>query len=366
MALSASGGSIPSTPCRLIPNLPDEISLQCLARVPRHVHPILSLVCRSWRALCKSPTLFSARVDLNQAKNFVCVGVRTPLSQYLWYLFDRRGLRGPLTRLPSPPYPTVGSACVASGPFLYLLGGSDDDLPTSMVQIFDARFNRWTLGPRMGAARQFAAAGVVRDRLFVLGGCPTASDSWAQVLPLGQDEAVADGCSWADVDSPLDMREKWMHGNVVIDGKVLAVADSGGVVYDPENGSWGSVSSALDLGWRGRAATVGRRIYSYDYLGQIKAFDPGEDKWMEVKGIDKDLPKFLCGATLADAGDGRLCVVWESKRSKNYKEMELMFAEIQLGQDDGGGLSGFLVWSDSVVLPVPKSSVIAYCFPVHF
>jgi hypothetical protein len=39
-------------PCRgLIPALPDELALLCLARVPRAQHTILGAVCRSWRRL---------------------------------------------------------------------------------------------------------------------------------------------------------------------------------------------------------------------------------------------------------------------------------------------------------------------------
>jgi len=44
----------------LIEELPDAVSLQCLARVPFTFHPQLQLVCRAWRSALCSVELFKA------------------------------------------------------------------------------------------------------------------------------------------------------------------------------------------------------------------------------------------------------------------------------------------------------------------
>ena len=61
-------------------------------------------------------------------------------------------------------------------------------------------------------------------------------------------------------------------------------------------------------------------LYCYDYLGKIKGFNVGREVWEELKGLEKGLPRFLCGATMTDLG-GKLCVVWECQRNGN--EMEI-------------------------------------------
>jgi hypothetical protein len=52
-------------PCKdLIPALPDELALLCLARVPRAQHAVLSAVCRSWRRLLQTRVLYDIRQEL--------------------------------------------------------------------------------------------------------------------------------------------------------------------------------------------------------------------------------------------------------------------------------------------------------------
>ena len=101
-------------------------------------------------------------------------------------------------------------------------------------------------------------------------------------------------------------------------------------------------------------------LYCYDYLGKIRGFDVKEGLWKELKGLEKGLPKFLCGATMANVG-GNLVVLWEGKG--NGKEMEISCAEIAIQKCSDGGLRGSIVWSD-VILSVPIGSAIVHCLAV--
>ncbi|KAH9625377.1 hypothetical protein KSS87_011448 [Heliosperma pusillum] len=121
----------------------------------------------------------------------------------------------------------------------------------------------------------------------------------------------------------------------------------------------------MDLGWRGRAAVVDEVLYCYDYLGKVRGFDIGENVWKELRGVNDSkgcLPKFLCGATMANVG-GRLFVVWEGKNGSG-KDIEVWCAEIVVRKDDSGDLWGSVVWSN-VIIVIPKGSSIVHCLGVQ-
>lgn len=211
----------------------------------------------------------------------------------------------------------------------------------------------------MRVGREFAAAATVDGKIYVIGGCLVdnrmKSVNWAEVF----DPTVGVWC--AVPSGEVDGKDKWMHACAVIDGKIYAMADRGGVVYDVGGMEWGRVPKRLDLGWRGRGVVIGGVLYCYDYLGKIRGYDVVRDVWKELRGVEKGLPKFLCGATMVDL-DGRLCVVWESKEGGG-KTMDVMCAEIDVRKDEDGGLSGSVLWVDSV-LSVPVGSSILHCMAV--
>ncbi|CAI8598776.1 unnamed protein product [Vicia faba] len=211
----------------------------------------------------------------------------------------------------------------------------------------------------MRVSREFAAAGVVDGKIYVIGGCVpdnwSRSANWAEVF-----DPVTN--RWEGIPSPPEIREKWMHASAIVDGKIYAMADRGGVSLDTRSGAWESVGSELDLGWRGRACVVNGILYCYNYLGKIKGFDVKKGLWKELKGLDKGLPKFLCGATMADVG-GKLVVVWECQGNGKGKEMEVWCAEIDVNKNKDGELWGEVCWLNKV-LSVPKGSSIVHCSSV--
>nr|DAD40187.1 TPA_asm: hypothetical protein HUJ06_014510 [Nelumbo nucifera] len=298
-------------PSLLVPDLPDDVALQCIARVPSFYHCDLSLVCKSWRSILRSPIFFSTRSLLNCTQHFLFINVRIHGSSFKWFVLDHnprnpQNPRNPRNLSPVPPIPSqaIGSAFAVIGPKIFVIGGSINEIPSSNVWIFDSRFNKWELGPKMRVGREFAAAGVANGKIYVMGGCLV--DSWARSTNWAE---VFDPVtwSWAPVPSPMEVREKWMHGSAVIDEKIYAVADRGGIVYDPGEATWGYVPTELEAGWRGRAAVVDGILYCYDYLGKIRGYDAKEGIWKELKGVEKDLPKLLWGAMLANVG-GRVAV----------------------------------------------------------
>ncbi|KAJ6842354.1 putative F-box/kelch-repeat protein SKIP6 [Iris pallida] len=339
----------------LIPGLPDDISLRCIARAPISSNPTLSHVSRSWRSVLRSPFPFTLRSQLSIADPILTVSIRRPTTgQSLWYhLLPRLHHHRPLP-IPPPPHPTVGSSSVPLGPRLFLLGGSLG-VPCAHVQIYDSRLRRWSLGPPMSSPREFSAAAAVRGVIYAFGGCRPSAASWSESL-----DPAATLPRWSRVPSPHGVRQKWMHGTAVLGGKLLAVADRGGIVFDPAAASWGPVPPALVLGWRGRAAVVGEVLYTYDYLGKVRGYDWEKGEWRQVEGLERELPSFLCGATLANFG-GLLCLVWEGRGKERGKETEISYAGVDLSRTEGGGIRGRVVWLECGVLKVPRGSSVSHC-----
>ncbi|KAF4371687.1 hypothetical protein CsatB_023682 [Cannabis sativa] len=357
----------------LIPSLSDDVALNCLARIPRCHHPTLSLVSKTFRSLLSSPLLFNARSLLNSTQHFLYLTLRSHTLQnpFSWLTFykpqhnslpDHTHFQALIVPVPPIPSPSVGSAYATLGPKIYVLGGSVNDVPTSHVWVLDCRFHTWEPGPSMRVGREFAAAGVVDGKIYVMGGCAVDSSArsahWAEVF----DPVVG---RWEAVPSPIEVRDKWMHASAVVGGRIYAMADRGGVVYSPMRKEWEGVGVDLDMGWRGRACVVDEVLYSYDYLGKIKGFDFRNGEWKELKGVDKELPKFLCGATMANVG-GRLIVLWEEKVDRNEnrnvrrKDIDIWCAEIEVKKNGDRDQYGKIHWSEKV-LSVPFGSSIVHC-----
>lgn len=239
-----------------------------------------------------------------------------------------------------------------------MIGGSINDIPSNDIWIFNCRFNKWEIGPKMRVSREFSAAENWGGKIYVIGGCVV--DNWARSINWAEVFDPESG-SWAAVPSAIEVRDKWMHASAMIGSKLYAMADRGGVVFDVGCEEWGNVPKRLDMGWRGRAAVVGNVLYCYDYLGKIQGYDVEMDVWKELRGVEKGLPNFLCNSTMVNL-DGKLCVVWEGKGSG--KEVDILCAEIEVKKDSDGGLSGKILRLD-VILVVPKGASIAHCLAVE-
>ncbi|KDP35244.1 hypothetical protein JCGZ_09403 [Jatropha curcas] len=353
----------------LIPSLPNDIALNILARLPRSHHPLLSLVSKPFRSVFSSALFYTTRSLLLCSQPFLYVSIRIPTTSSLhWFtLFQNSpNPRKPpnfLVPLPPTPSPLLGSALVAVGPKIYVIGGCLKDIPSSHVWTLDCRFHSWESFPNMSISREFAAAGVVDGKIYVIGGCVVdtwaRSKNWAEVF----DPKIR---TWESVDSSREniLREKWMHASAVVDGRFYAMADRNGVVYEPATKKWESVGGELDLGWRGRACVVDGVLYCYNFLGKIRGFDMKKGFWKELRGVEKELPRFLAGATMANVG-GMLMVVWEKtgNGNGNGKEMEIWCAEIEVEKNVKEELWGKVKWCD-VVHKVPIGSSIVHCLAV--
>ncbi|KAL4200238.1 hypothetical protein AMTRI_Chr03g55350 [Amborella trichopoda] len=167
----------------LIEGLPDDLALQCLARVPFSLYPSLSLVSPSWRDAIRSPDLVKARISANSTQDLLCVSASEPGNN--WQLYDPA--RNIWMTLPPPPPAIVqlesfGTACVDGR--LFVLGGihramalgtwhSVTNLVTDEVWSYDPAARRWDQCASMLSPRCMFACCGWEGKILVAGGYTT-------------------------------------------------------------------------------------------------------------------------------------------------------------------------------------------------
>ena len=73
---------------RLIPFLPDELSIQILARLPRFCYFNLRLVSQKWKATFESAELFKVRKELGSTEECLYVLIKDEADELSWHALD--------------------------------------------------------------------------------------------------------------------------------------------------------------------------------------------------------------------------------------------------------------------------------------
>ena len=162
-----------------MPGLPNDLSLQILARMPRQYYSqTISKVSSSWSQAATSPELFTLRKELGMTESWSYVAVEYP-SSLRW--FAKKTTTGdseywalPLMR--EDHRPIFGFCCAAIGERLFVMGGCEwkrdctKFAPTNKVSVFNARTNEWSRLQSMKYARAGFGCGVVDGKIYVAGG----------------------------------------------------------------------------------------------------------------------------------------------------------------------------------------------------
>ncbi|THU45895.1 hypothetical protein C4D60_Mb02t22780 [Musa balbisiana] len=92
---------------RLIPCLPDEISLEILARVPRICYLNMKMVSRRWRAALSGAEVYQLRKELGRTEEWVYILTKVEDGKLAWHALDPSS--GRWQRLPLMPNTQRGS-----------------------------------------------------------------------------------------------------------------------------------------------------------------------------------------------------------------------------------------------------------------
>ncbi|PHT65871.1 hypothetical protein T459_30296 [Capsicum annuum] len=141
---------------QLIPNLPDVIALQCLARIPHSHHPKLFLISKSWRSTLNSSALYNTQSLLRTTETFLYLNLCINFTFHWYTLISHK-----LFPVCSMPVKSIRSDFAVLGSKIYVIGRSISEIPSNNMWVF--------LLMRIG--REFVTTGVVNGKIYVMGGC---------------------------------------------------------------------------------------------------------------------------------------------------------------------------------------------------
>lgn len=317
---------------RLIPCLPDEISIHILARVPRICYFNMRLVSWSWREALMSPELFSIRKELGKTEEWLYVLTKVDDDSLMWYALDPTSkIWQRLPPIPSIAYeeeyqnalssmwmwsmvgrtirladvvrswlgrkdtskqmPLCGCAIGALGGCLYVLGGFSRATTLRSVWRFDPTMNSWTEVSPMSTGRAYCKTGILKDKLYVVGGVSRVrggfnplqsaevfdpcSGTWSEVPSMPFSKAqVLPTAFLADIMKPIATGMTSYMGKLCVPQSLYSwpfFVDVGGEMYDPETNAWIEMPIGMGDGWPARQA--GTKL-SVVVDGELYALDP--------------------------------------------------------------------------------------------
>ena len=354
----------PEVAYKLIPSLPDDVALNCLAHVPHSHHPTLSLVSKPIRSLVSSLLFFNTRSILHATQPVLYLLLhprRAPFEQ--WFAISLNPLGAALPHpLPLIPSLTVSPAYAHLGNDIYIIGGNRHATRSPQVWVLDCRFNRWRQGPTMLVPRQHAVTTVLNGKIYVMGGCDPRSSIWAEVL----DPAIG---SWEELVSPYLGSRSICEA---VGGKLYATS---GFAYDPRNRVWESIKDDVWFGVERSLCLVGDVLYCFDFSSDgIKCLEVrdviegGIWKWKEVKGLDKVLPHCWTWEAAMATAAGKLFLVWKlflvKAGEEDTKQDEIWCAQVEVHKNnEDGEFWGTLSWSQKI-LSLSEYYMVQRCFAV--
>jgi len=248
----------------LLDGLPNEVARHCLARVPFLYHPMLQLVCRSWKASVRSGELLKIRNQIGATEELLCVLAFEP--ENMWQLYDP--LRDKWITLPVMPsqirnIARFGVASVTGK--LYVIGGGSDRVDpltgdhdrifaSNEVWSYDPLHRVWSQRAPMLVARAMFACCALDGKIIVAGGLTNCRKSISKAEIYDPE---------ADTWEPLpDLRQAHSSAcsGLVIKGKMHVLHKGLSTVQILEDG--GSQWAVEDFSWlQGPMAMVGGELY---------------------------------------------------------------------------------------------------------
>lgn len=317
---------------RLIPSLPDEISVQILARLPRISYLNMKLVSRSWKASVTSHEVYQLRKELGTTEEWLYILTKIEEDKLIWYALDplsktwqrlppmpnvvyeeesRRGLsglwmwnmvgssikiadviRGWLGRKDSlDRMPFCGCATGAVDGCLYVVGGFSRASAVRCVWRYDPCENAWSEVTSLTVGRAYCKTGVLNNKLYVVGGVsrgrggltPLQSAEmfdprmgiWTTVPSMPFSKAqVLPTAFLADMLKPIATGMTSYQGRLCVPQSLYSwpfFVDVGGEIFDPETNLWVEMPHGMGEGWPARQA--GTKL-SVVVDGELYALDP--------------------------------------------------------------------------------------------
>lgn len=345
---------------RLIPCLPDELSIQILARVPRIYYYNAKLVSRTWRAATMSHELYNLRKEFKTTEEWLYVLAKVHSTELLWYALDP--LSNAWLKLPPMPpvidsdssqklstpmlwnlitptirlaesvrtwlgkgdrvdqLPLCGCSFGAIDGCLYVLGGFSGPSTISRVWRFNPILNTWNEATPMSIGRAYCKTGILNNKLYAVGGVnktrgafnPLQSaevydpitEVWSQLpnMPFSKAQ-VLPTAFLADMLKPIATGMSSYMGKLCVPQSLYSwpfIVDLGGEMYDPETNAWVEMPGGMGEGWPARQA--GTKL-SVVVDGELYALDPSGSVDSKIKVYDKKEDTWKVAISKVPLGD---------------------------------------------------------------
>ncbi|XP_010490410.1 PREDICTED: putative F-box/kelch-repeat protein At4g35120 [Camelina sativa] len=297
-------------------SLPDDIVLNCLARISRCHYRSLSLVSKSIRSLIYSPELYQSRSLIGNTEPFLYLCQHShPYDR--WFHLDQnlvtdgnfkdeRSL-SPITPSSSAPFM---STTVAVGFEIYQMGGTINNQPSSAVHVFDCRTHTWRDAPNMTVARKRAQSALMDGKIYVIGGTVETSSSmtWAEVFDLSTQ-------TWKPLPSPTN---DYACKVGIRRGKLYVKSEHKKYVYDSRDGRWKELLEGLSGEYKFRPCCVIEDVnFGVHRDGKVGWYDSERKNWSMVKGLEDHRFGYRT-IRLANYG-GKLIILWDYRPPPQYR-----------------------------------------------
>lgn len=360
-------------------SLPDDLLINCLARVSRLYYHFLSRVSKRFRSIIASPELYATRSRLNRTEKCIYLYLRFPFDPKTYWLTlsglpSRNVANGSsgyyMEQIPCPNYlrPAQSSTLVSVGSDIYKIGGANHLHECKIwkrnycvsVSVLDCRTHTWRQAPSMGMARNANATATLFDgKIYVAGGCDeeyVSKPNWIEAFDLETQ-------TWVPVTNPRIFRlyeEDRVKGfeakSVSLEGKLYIFGDEA-AVYNPEEGKWSELGREMYGMFRverGCHCVIDDVLFLWDrYKRVFKWYDSKSYLWKDLIGVE-GLPELspdpqVCQVEMVDLG-GKIGFLWDQYLyTATNQECRVWCAGIALERRDGDEMWGKVEWFDSVL-----------------
>ncbi|CAN7003003.1 unnamed protein product [Brassica rapa subsp. trilocularis] len=326
-------------------SLPDDVTIEIVARVPISHYPILNRVSKSFRKLIASPTLYERRSQLGYKEHRVYAVLRKTHDDFGFYILHRKvGCSNRLVFAGSLPLMFSSGSYVSVGSKVY--GFSD-------LNALSIDCTSHTVQPISDDPQRMTnkLANVIDKKVYLIGGSYFRAgswDTWKSEVTVFDTETQ----SWEPKEDMHVGLGPFRYDSVVMEGKVYVKGDSThkSFVYEPEERKWELMDEVLSSkAWEG-ACVVDNVLYYHDRSETVlRAYDPEQSCWSVVNGLEEFLAVKTAHSIWSYAvtyGEKKLALFFLQKHEgKNI----IFCAEIALERRQGGEIRGKMESCDVVI-----------------
>ncbi|CAM8914171.1 unnamed protein product [Rhodiola kirilowii] len=313
----STGEVAPQSP--LIPGLPDDVAICCLARVPRKYHVNLRCVSKRWRDLVRCDDWLHYRSKCGIQETWIYALCKDRYDQVCCYVLDPSANQRhwkPIRLFDDPLKRSGGIGFEVVGSKMYILGGcSWTEDSSDEVYCFDTLTNTLTTVASLTTARCYFACETLNGKIYAIGGMSSpSSDAHSSETydPITN--------SWTCISNP-DMfcyihDSTLMTGKIYIRGRTSIVSPIREAIYEPSSNSWQHLDSDMASGLRGPAVVADGILYVLDQTFGTKLIMWCEEsrEWVPVGRLSSLLTRPPCrlvaiGRTIYVIGTGLSTVI---------------------------------------------------------